>query len=316
MENSNAFNDLFSLDSQDFVTKATSKGSEVYAPKSKEGKDNVYKSVVRFVAWHKAPKQSHVHKYVAWMNNPTTNEGFYVDCPSSIGKKSLIQDTFFKLWKSENVTEKNLAKERFSRKEVHYALVQIIKDPQKPELQGKILVFKFPATIWNMLQSELEPEIGESMNPFNPMKSKDFLLHIYEKGGFNSYEQSKFVGDKKPVEFDGNTFDGTPESQAKFFAWLQANSPDLDSYRFKEWDEDTTKKVVEIISMVVPSRKVVSEVLSANKLSHLLDSTTASTPAAAHDELDLLESFSNSSKIGESTSTPTSSSAEDLYADL
>jgi len=252
------------------------------------------------------------------MQNPTTNEGFYVDCPSSIGKKSLIQDTYFKLYKSENVLEKNLARERFSRKEIHYALVQIIKDPQKPELAGKILVFKYPATIAKILQSEIEPEVGESMNPFNPLKGKDFLLHIYEKAGFNSYEQSKFVGDRKPVEFNGTTFDGTEDSQTKYFEWLQANSPDLDAYRFKEWDEETTRKVVEIISMVVPSQKIVNEVLATNKVSHLLPTETVANQSSSQKEDINIDDILGISK----ESTPqvetkvSSSTATDLYADL
>jgi len=317
-----AFNDLFSLDSADFVKKQTSKTIEVFAPKAKEGKDNVYKAIIRFVAWHKSPKQSHVEKYIAWMENPMTNEGFYVDCPSSVGKKSVIQDTFFKLYKSEDIMEKNLAKQKFSRKETHYALVQIIKDPNKPENVGKIMVFKFPKQIWTIIASELEPEVGVAMNPFNPMKAKDFLLNIYEKGVYNAYDQSKFVGENKAIDFqlDGinNTYDGSDDSKANFVSWLEKNSPNLDNYRFKEWDEETTKKVVDIISLVVPSQKMVSEVLVANQLSQYSNSKPKAVKEESIDEdyTDLLSSAKSGNASNNTQASIPTNTGSDMYDDL
>ena len=156
MEN---FQDIFNLDANDFVEKTETRESELYKPDPKKGKDNVYKSLVRFVPFHKDPKKSKVKKYSYWLTDPLTNESFSVDCPSSVNQKSPIQDTYWKLKKSSSVAEQKIA-EKFKRRENYYALVQILKDDQDPSLVGKIKVLKFGQKLNNILQSELQPEYG------------------------------------------------------------------------------------------------------------------------------------------------------------
>jgi hypothetical protein len=47
------FQDIFNLSNDDFVEKSTSRESEFYKPSAKDGKDNVYKSLIRFIPWHR-----------------------------------------------------------------------------------------------------------------------------------------------------------------------------------------------------------------------------------------------------------------------
>jgi hypothetical protein len=50
------FQDIFNLSNDDFVEKSTSRESEFYKPSAKDGKDNVYKSLIRFIPWHLDPR--------------------------------------------------------------------------------------------------------------------------------------------------------------------------------------------------------------------------------------------------------------------
>ena len=76
-----------------------------YSPQSDKGQNGVYRSVIRFVAWWQDPQHSIFEKWVSWLVDPVTNRGRFVDCPSSVGKPSVLQDMFFKLRKSESVQE-------------------------------------------------------------------------------------------------------------------------------------------------------------------------------------------------------------------
>lgn len=251
MEN---FQDIFNLDANDFVEKTESKESELYKPDPKRGKDNVYKSLIRFVPFHKDPKKSKVKKYSYWLTDPLTGDGFSVDCPSSINQKSIIQDTFWKLKKSPSVAEQKLS-DKFKRRENYYALVQILKDDQDPGMVGKIKVLKFGQKLNNIIQSELQPEYGKPYNPFDPFKGRVMALTVTIAGGYNNYDLSKFVGDETPLMLDGKPLEQTSEHMAKFVEFLKTNSPDLSNYDFREWDDEIREKVRSTIENTVPNMR-------------------------------------------------------------
>src|SRR5690606_12607864 len=124
------------------------------------------------------------------------------DCPSTVGKKSIIADTYWKLKKSPSAADQKLA-DGFSRKEYFYALVQIVRDKQHPEFEGKIKVMRFGATIDNKIKSEMEPDYGKPCIPFDLFEGKLFALHITKKGDWNNYELCKFIGEPEPIKIDG-----------------------------------------------------------------------------------------------------------------
>lgn len=286
MEN---FQDIFNLSNDDFVEKSTSRESEFYKPAAKDGKDNVYKSLVRFVPWHKDPRKSKIKKFSYWLEDPLTGDGFSVDCPSSINQKSVLQDTFWKLKKSPSVAEQKLS-EKFKRRENYYALVQILKDEQRPELVGKIKVFKFGQKLHAIIQSELQPEYGTPYNPFDPFKGRPLALHVMLSGGFNNYDLSKFVGESTPCFLNGKKIEPTKESMEAFTEYLKTNSPDLSNYDYKEWDEEMRAKVKAVIENTVPSMRT-SENLAK-------DSAAASRTSSTDIDLDALSS-NMSSKGGD-----------------
>jgi hypothetical protein len=133
--------DIFNLDAEAFVTKTAQQGGgkdlEFYKPYPEDGKDGVYKSLIRFVPNPVDPAKSKVHKYYVYLNDPVSGDGFSVDCPSTVGKKSILKDLFWKLKNSHSAADQELAK-KFSRKEDFYALIQIVQDKNSPELEGKI----------------------------------------------------------------------------------------------------------------------------------------------------------------------------------
>lgn len=248
------FNDIFNLNPDDYIEKTETKESELYKPDPKKGKDNVYKSLIRFIPFYKDPKRSKIKKYSYWLVDPLTGDGFSVDCPSSVNQKSIIQDTFWKLKKSPSVAEQKLS-DKFKRRENYYALVQILKDEQDPSLVGKIKVFKFGQKLNNILLDELQPEYGQPYNPFDPFKGRIMALTVTVVAGYNNYDTSKFVGNEAPAMLDGKPLKQEPQEMAKFVEYLKANSPDLSNYEYKDWTDEIRERVKSVIENTVPTMR-------------------------------------------------------------
>lgn len=231
---------------------STSKGIAEYNPTADKGQGGVYKSVIRFIPWWENPNNSIFEKWVCWLVDPITDKGRYVDCPSSVGKPSPLQDMFFKLRKSESVQEQKKA-EIFSRRHNFTALIQVIKDEQNKELEGKIMVWKFGKKVWDKINAEKKPVIGDPHEPFDLLDGKAFAVVVTKVAGFNNYDQSRFLDKKIPlIIMNGDKLqpinDKTPKETV--FSYLKENSPDLNKYAFKDWDQETHNYVNQVILAV------------------------------------------------------------------
>lgn len=258
------YQDLFNLSADDFEQPKSGKSeTERYKPEAKAGKDNVYKSVVRFLPWHADPKKSIMSKWTAWLVDPISGDGKYVDCPSSVGKKSILQDVYWKLKKSESVAEQDLAK-NFSRRQTFASLVQIIKDDNHPELVGKIMVYPYGIKIHNKIMAQIKPEYGKPHIPFDLFEGRPFLLNITLVAGYNNYDNCVFLDEKLPFAIDGNVLEKTPENIQKIAKHLSEVSPDLTKYDFREWDEEMNQFVMTVIKNTVPKGKLIEGIKTAN----------------------------------------------------
>jgi hypothetical protein len=308
------YQDIFNLSNEDFVEKpSASRESELYKPNAKDGKDNTYSSLIRFVPFWKDPRKSKIKKFSYWLEDPLTGDGFSIDCPSTINQKSVLQDTFWKLKKSPSVAEQKLS-DKFKRRENYYAIIQILKDEQKPELVGKFKILKFGQKLNAIIQSELQPEYGQPFNPFDPMKGRPMALKVTLSAGFNNYDLSKFVGESIPCLMQGKKIEPTNESMAAFFAYLKTDSPDLGNYDYKEWDDEARAKVKSVIENSIPSMRT-----SENMAKQSANASHTSAPAF---EIDLGEPRGSVEKTDDldlnfdSFDKETSSFESDLYADL
>ena len=195
--------DIFNLDAEAFVTPTAKQGAgkdlEFYKPYPEDGKDGVYKSLIRFVPNPANPAKSKIHKYYVYLNDPVSGNSFSVDCPSTVGKRSILKDLFWKLKNSHSAADQELAK-KFSRKEDYYSLVQIVQDKNKPELEGKIMIFKFGKKLNDLVEAQLQPEYGDPSNPFDLFEGKLFAVQVRKVGEWNNYDLCSFVGDKCPIQ--------------------------------------------------------------------------------------------------------------------
>jgi hypothetical protein len=325
--------DIFNLDADVFVTKTAqstnSKDLEFYKPYPEDGKDGVYKSLIRFLPNQANPTKSKIHKYYVYLQDPSTGNGMMVDCPSTVGKKSILKDMFWKLKNSNSAADQELAK-KFSRKEDYYSLIQIVKDPNNRDLEGKIMLFKFGRKLNDMIEAQLKPEFGDPVNPYDLFNGKLFSVQVRKVGEWNNYDLCSFVGDRTPIEIEGQKMEKTKEDMEKIIDYLKTGPQNLESFDYKDWDSETENKVSNIIRNTVPNGRLLSEVLgggSAPTQNYSAPSQSYSAPSTSSATDDFFDEISNKS-VGvdtgsgedfspkKSSSSTGSSSLDDLYADL
>lgn len=232
----------------------SSKNTEEYSPSADKGQGGVYKAIIRFIPWWQDPTHGSIKdKWTAWIEDPITQKGKSIDCPSSVGKPSPLQDMYWKLKKSDNVSMQKKA-DIFSRRHTFAALIQVIKDVQNPDLEGKILVYKYGVKIQDKITAELKPLIGDKHDPFDILGGKAFALVITKVSGYNNYDQCKFLSDKIPLCIPNDTGKLIPISaqsnKQEVFEYVKANSPDLNKYGFQEWTNETHEYVNHVITAV------------------------------------------------------------------
>lgn len=316
--------DIFNLDGDIFVTKSKESDSrdlEFYKPYPENGKDGVYKSLIRFVPNQAEPAKSKIHKYYVYLNDPVTGDGFSVDCPSTVGKKSILKDIFWKLKNSHSAADQEISK-RFSRKEDYYSLIQIVQDKNKPELEGKIMIFKFGKKINDLIEAQLKPEYGDEVNPFDLFAGKEFSLHVRKVGDWNNYDLCQFVGDRKAITIDGSVMQKNQDDMNKIIEYLKTGPQNLTSFEYRDWNDETNEKVMSVIRNTVPDGRIVNEILGGANVgqSTMTQGSSKKSNKDFYNEASQTKvgSFSEEDKSPSSSTenASTSSSLDDLYADL
>jgi len=240
--------DIFNLSLDNFKSeeKKTKGGSDLYKTDPKLSKDSIYRAIVRFIPNTKNPKNSIVKKFSYWLEDAEGN-GFYADCPSSINEKSVIQDTFWKLFKSESAFDKKQA-ERIKRKEYYYSYVEVVKDPQRPEMEGTVQILRYPKAVKKLIDAQISPdssdiELGvEPTNIFDFFEGKDFSLKVTLKGGYWNYDECKFAGAKSPIQIAGVKMENNAESR-KMILGIYEGAQDLEAHSFIPWDDQMRERV-------------------------------------------------------------------------
>ncbi len=322
--------DIFNLDAEAFVTKVPTSGGDkddFYKPYPEDGKDGVYKSLIRFLPNPENPAKSKIHKYYVYLKDPVSGDGFSADCPSTVGKKSVLKDLYWKLKNSHSAADQELSK-NFSRKEDFYSLVQIVQDKNRPELEGKIMIFKFGKKLNDMIEAQLQPEYGAPCNPFDLFEGREFSVSVRKVGEWNNYDLCSFVGEKTSIKVNGKAMEKNQKDMEVILAYLNEGPKNLTSFDYKDWDDDLTEKVMGVIRNSVPEQRVLNEILggAASAPSRPAPQAAASRPApqetsnAANDLYDEVSNTKVSGYENTTASAPSSSNAtnslEDLYNDL
>jgi len=238
--------DIFSVSVKDLDTgDRPAPSSDLYTPKPDQGTDGTYRSLIRFLPNVKNPRKPFVRKYVYWLEDRDGN-GFYVDSPSTVGEKCAVQDMFFKLRNSESAVDKKMS-EGLKRREVFYALVQIVKDPQNRDLEGQVKIMKFGYKIKTKIDEELNPQFDEPTQVFDPFEGKNFELVISKKGGYPNYDSCKFQGSKSAMTINEEAVTSDDAGRTAILDFIK-DAPELANFDYRPWNDEQRNKVMGVLS--------------------------------------------------------------------
>ena len=217
------FNELFgSFSAADALaateTKKTSgfSNGELYKPSIKDDKckDMNYRSLVRFIPfYHEGKWRTTLSRWECWLKDVNGENGIFVVSPKTAGKNCPMRNLSYKLYTSDNAIDKANSK-KINVYQQYYALVEVVKDVQHPEYDGKVFIYQF----------------GQKIN--------------------DKLEACRFIDKTAPIHFgDGQTLtQDDPETQKAFLDWLDKDAPKIKNYLWKEWDAETTEKVNSILA--------------------------------------------------------------------
>ena len=246
------------------ATKEEKQNTEQYKVSFKEGKNGVYRSVVRFIPNYANPSKCTMIKSVSWVKNPITQKGMYVDDPRVVGKPSPVTEMYFNLYNTQIETYVGWAKQYLGSKKQYASLVQIVSDDQHPELVGQIKVFVYGKKVYEKLNNEEFPQGAgqQGINPFHPIYGRKFSIVCTNQSGFNNFDQSSFFDERNgnqilpsgmwyidpanPSQYSVVDENTDPDVLMEY---LKKNSPDLSKYDYHDWTEEQAKHVEEVLAI-------------------------------------------------------------------
>lgn len=254
------FDELFNFTVADALAETVSKKTsftnkfETYRPSIKDEKctDETYRALVRFIPFvYENKMHTIIERWECYLKDVNGNNGVFVVSPKTIGKNCPMRTLSWKLHESENAIDKANSK-KINVYQQWYALVEIVKDVQHPEYEGKFMIYQFGAKIYDKIKEALNG--SDYTDPINPFAFDDAPLfeikltkgnQKMDNGGIvANYDGCKFIPKTAPLHFgEGKIFDGSLEMKKAFIEWLEKDAPQINNYQWKEWTDELTEKV-------------------------------------------------------------------------
>lgn len=157
-------------------------------------------------------------------------KGWYIEKSlTSIGQNDPVSEMNSVLWDTNIEANRELARKR--KRRLHYVSnVLVVDDPVNPDNNGKIFLFEYGKTIFDMLTEAMQPAFDDiaPLNPFDMWEGANFKLRAREVDGWVKYDKSEF---SKPKAI------GTDEEMEALFEKVHDIRELLDPKNFKTYDE-------------------------------------------------------------------------------
>lgn len=125
--------------------------------------------------------------------------GWYIEeCPTTIGQQCPVCTANSNLYETEGkeIASRTVSGQNGRKRKMQYlANIYVKSDPESPENEGKIFLFKFGARIFEKITSAVSPDFKdeEAIDPFHLYEGADFTLKIRKVDGNVNYDSSSFA---------------------------------------------------------------------------------------------------------------------------
>jgi hypothetical protein len=189
-------------------------------------------AVLRFLP---APQGEDVPFVRIWDHGFQGPGGWYIERSlTTLNKPDPVSEYNGKLWNSGIESNKELVRKQ-KRRLSYYSNILVVKDPNRPENEGKVFLFKYGKKIFDKLNEAMNPEFDDesALNPFDLWEGANFKLKIRQVEGYRNYDKSEF--DKpEPISQDDAELEKVWKSEHS----LQEL---LDLKHFKSYEELKTR---------------------------------------------------------------------------
>ena len=252
--------ELFNFTVEDALAETESKKSsftskfETYRPSIKDEKcqDETYRALVRFVPhMYENKLRTTIERWECFLKDVNGDNGVFVVSPKTVKKTCPMRTLSWKLHESDNAIDKTNSK-KINVYQQWYTLVEIVKDVQHPEYEGKFMIYQFGSKIFDKITEAMKgSDYTDAINPFDVNDAPLFEIKL-TKGNQKmdngsivaNYDGCKFIPKTAPLHFgEGLTFDGSLEMKKAFVEWLENDAPKINNYQWKEWSDELTEKV-------------------------------------------------------------------------
>ena len=191
------------------------------------GKDGNGFAVIRFLP---PPKGEEMPFVRIWDHGFQGPGGWYIEKSlTTLGEKDPVSEYNTQLWNTGREEDKNTARQQ-KRRLSFYSNIYVVKDPNNPQNEGKVFLYKYGKRIFDKLNDLMNPQFEDEkpVNPFDFWEGTDFRLKIRKVDGYWNYDKSEF--DSPGQLADDDALEGI---------WEQQHSlQDLtDPKNFKSYDE-------------------------------------------------------------------------------
>ena len=168
----------------------------LYVPKLKE--DGTYDAIIRFLPSPDTDMPYAIVYNHGWQSKKT-GKWFIENCLRSVNGKCPACENAYKLWRAG---DEEGARKRF-KKFSAYSNILVVKDPQNPENEGKVFIFRYGKKMFELIKSKMIPpsELDDPLMVFDYYEGANFKLKIRSKiintdngkKNVSNYDSSEFT---------------------------------------------------------------------------------------------------------------------------
>ena len=160
-------------------------------------------AVIRFLP---APVGEDVPFVRIWDHGFQGPGGWYIEKSlTTFQKPDPVSEYNSQLWNSGIEANKDLARKQ-KRRLSYYSNIYVVSDPNRPENEGRVFIYKYGKKIFEKLNEAMSPPFDEqgrspenpqynpvnAFNPFDLWEGANFKLKIRKVDGYQNYDKSEF----------------------------------------------------------------------------------------------------------------------------
>ena len=182
--------------------------------------------------------------------------GWYIENSlTTLSQQDPVSEANSELWNSGIDSNKQIARDR-KRRLQYISNIYVIQDQAQPENEGKVFLFKYGKSIFDMIQAAGEPQFEDEtpVNVFNLYNGANFKLKARKADGFVKYDKSTFEESSQWLKDEGE--------METLYNGLYSLEAEIGEDKFKSYDE-LKKKFARVIGASADTSSFTAETVSA-----------------------------------------------------